>query len=435
MSCCSGQNTTALSDSDAVKAVNDAYSARALRSGEDAQHSKAVAAAFGFTAEELSSVPAESYMGLSCGNPTAFAKLKEGERVLDLGSGGGIDVFLAASKVGQTGQAIGLDGSAEMVALARGNAAKQGLKPPHVAFVQVALEKDLPIESNSIDCIISNCVINLLPLAGKANALKEAFRVLKPGGRLVLDDIIARKPLPPHIKDDPVGNVNCISGAITGGEYEAILDDAGFKDTLFVDRKSDLNVYWQDRSSCCQGTTDLMGRPEWPQDFDVNEWTGSYEIYAVKPASGEPVTAPPTSLLRWWDAYPTVKASLPFLTAEEVATLVRDPVLKSNDKVAVIDVRRNDHAGGHVRGSEQWPAQTFYDDLPGFFERHKDTEKVIFYCQSSNGRGPRSAGWYQDYLDSKPQGEHTSKAYVLAGGIKGWKAKFTDDSGLLEYDP
>ncbi|KAJ3541880.1 hypothetical protein NMY22_g3713 [Coprinellus aureogranulatus] len=413
MSCCANKKTTAGSEENTVGAVIEAYSARALK-GEDpqrdyyqsissvhalnlacySQDANVVATAFGYTAEELGLIPAESNLGLSCGNPAAIAKLKEGERVLDLGSGGGIDVFLAASKVGPTGQAIGLDGSADMVALARKNAAKQGLKPPHVAFVQAALEKELPIESNTVDCILSNCVINLLPLAGKASVFKEAFRVLKPGGRIVLDDIIARKPLPENVTDNLAAYVGCIGGAVTEEQYRSFLSDAGFKDVLFVARKSDLNVYWKGTSSisCCSTAPDLSQRPDFPEDFDVNEWVGSFEVYAVKPVGEEPATISPTTLLRWWDAYPTVKASLPFLTADEVAALVRDPKVQSEEKVAVIDVRRNDHAGGHVRGSEQWPAQTFYDDLPGFYEKHKNTEKVIFYCQSSNGRGPRSAG-------------------------------------------
>ncbi|KAJ3550792.1 hypothetical protein NMY22_g236 [Coprinellus aureogranulatus] len=437
MSCCANKKSTAGSEDNTVGAVIEAYSARALK-GEDPQrdYPQSISNCIRLYCRRTRLDPAESNLGLSCGNPAAIAKLKEGERVLDLGSGGGIDVFLAASKVGPTGQAIGLDGSADMVALARKNAAKQGLKPPHVAFVQAALEKELPIESNTIDCILSNCVINLLPLAGKASVFKEAFRVLKPGGRIVLDDIIARKPLPENVTDNLAAYVGCIGGAVTEEQYRSFLSDAGFKDVLFVDRKSDLNVYWKGTSSisCCSTAPDLSQRPDFPEDFDVNEWVGSFEVYAVKPVGEEPATISPTTLLRWWDAYPTVKASLPFLTADEVAALVRDPKLQSEEKVAVIDVRRNDHAGGHVRGSEQWPAQTFYDDLPGFFEKHKNTEKVIFYCQSSNGRGPRSAGWYQDYLDSQPEGSHASKAYVLQGGIKGWKAKFTSDSGLLDYD-
>ncbi|KAF5315928.1 hypothetical protein D9611_005013 [Ephemerocybe angulata] len=437
MSGCNTKPSTASPDFDAVKAVNETYSARALTAGQDTERSTSIAQAFGYSPEELKAIPAEANMGLSCGNPTAVAKLKEGERVLDLGSGGGIDVFLVAAKVGPTGQAIGLDGSADMISLARKNAAKQGLQPPHVAFVQASLEKDLPIESNSIDCIISNCVINLLPPSGKANVFKEAYRVLKPGGRIVLDDIVAKKPLPDNVKSNLAGYVSCISGAVTEDEYRAFVGDAGFKDVLFVDRKGDLSVYWQGDTApntCCSGPTDLSVCPDFPENFDANEWAGSYQIYALKPLGNEPVEASPTTLLRWWDAYPTVKSSPQFLTADEVVDLVRNPELKGNDKLAVIDVRRNDHGGGHVRGSEQWPAQTFYDDLPAFFEKHKNTEQVIFYCQSSNGRGPRSAGWYQDYLDSRAPDNHASKAYVLQGGIKGWKAKFTGHDDLLDYD-
>ncbi|KAF6763818.1 arsenite S-adenosylmethyltransferase [Ephemerocybe angulata] len=416
MSCCNTKPSTASPDFDAVKAVNETYSARALTAGQDTERSASIAQAFGYSPEELKAIPAEANMGLSCGNPTAVAKLKEGEAC-------GIDVFLIAAKVGPTGQAIGLDGT--MISLARKNAAKQGLKPPHVAFVQASLEKDLPIESNSIDCIISNCVINLLPPSGKANVFKEAYRVLKPGGRIVLDDIVAKKPLPDNVKSNLAGYVSCISGAVflnTPHQYRHLTKL--FADALFVDRKGDLNVYWQGDtapSTCCSGPTDLNVRPDFPENFDANEWAGAYQIYAIKPLGDEPVEASPTTLLRWWDAYPTVKSSPQFLTADEVVDLVRNPELKDNDKLAVID-------GGH------WPAQTFYDDLPAFFEKHKNTEQVIFYCQSSNGRGPRSAGWYQDYLDSRAPDTHASKAYVLQGGIKGWKAKFTGDTDLLDFD-
>ncbi|KAJ2929996.1 hypothetical protein H1R20_g7127, partial [Candolleomyces eurysporus] len=427
------------SDSDLVKAVNDTYSDRALKSGEDKDRSKAIAEAFGYTADELKSLPEEANLGLSCGNPTAIAKLKEGERVLDLGSGGGIDVFLAAPKVRPNGQAIGLDGSAEMVALARKNATRQGLKPPQVAFVQASLEKDLPIESSSIDCVISNCVVNLLPLAGKASVFKEAFRVLKPGGRIALSDIVAKKSLPEDVRGNLTAYISCIVGAVTEAEYRTFLADAGFQDVLLVDRKSDLNVYWDSNgpaptTSCCSpASSDVLKQRNLPADFDVNEWVGSYELYAVKPPSDEPTRTLETALVRSWDAYPTVKSSPSSLTAEEVAELIRSPE-KGGGKIAIVDVRRNDHGGGHVKGSEQWAAQTFYDNLPGFFEKHKNTEKVIFYCQSSNGRGPRSAGWYQDYLDSQASDSHSSKAYVLQGGIQGWKAKYTGESDLVDYD-
>lgn len=130
----------------------------------------------------------------------------------------------------------------------------------------------------------------------------------------------------------------------------------------------------------------------------------------------------------WWDAYPAFKSSAPLFTVEDLAELLRAKA----ENVAVIDVRRNDHAGGHVRGSSQWHAQTFYDNLPKFFEQHHNTEKVVFYCGSSMGRGPRCAGWYQDYLNET--GTTTSTAYILQGGIKAWLEKYADDENLVDKD-
>jgi rhodanese-related sulfurtransferase len=135
-----------------------------------------------------------------------------------------------------------------------------------------------------------------------------------------------------------------------------------------------------------------------------------------------------TPASNWWEAYPTVKSSPALISPEEIAELLR-----ANDgNLAVIDVRRNDHAGGHVRGSTQCPAQSFYDDLPTFLERYRNTEKVAFYCSSSAGRGPRCAGWYQDYLNER--GTTTSTAYVLQGGIKAWLAKYESEEGLVDKD-
>jgi arsenite methyltransferase len=317
-----------------------------------------------------------------------------------------------------------------MISLARRNAAKQNLKPPHVAFVQASLDKALPIEPDSVDCILSNCVVNLLHPAGKINLLKEAYRVLKPGGRIVLDDILARATLPDEIKQDVDAYIGCISGAIQLHEYKELLLESGFTDVLFVGTKGDLNAYSQSdlgSNSCCSTT-----RLPKPLNFDVNKWAAPYQIYAVKPDSGVPIQHVQSALLRWWDAYPTAKSSLLPITPGDVAALIRDKT-KTKDDYAVIDVRRHDHGGGHVRGSYQWAAQTFYDDLPAFYEKFKDTKKVVFYCSSSAGRGPRCAGWYQDYLDAK--GDQTnSAAYILEGGVKVWLSKFGDQEDLVDKD-
>jgi ubiquinone/menaquinone biosynthesis C-methylase UbiE len=210
------------SSSEIIGVVNAAYSARA-REGVSSAYASNVAKAFGYTEDQLKSVPEAAHMGLSCGNPIATASIKEGETVVDLGSGGGIDVFLAAYKAGPTGKIIGIDMSSDMISLARKNALKKGLNSPHVAFVEALLTEALPIESSSVDCVLSNCVINLLPMEGKANLLKEVHRILKPGGRVVLDDIVAKKQLPDNILTDLAAYVGCISGAILEEEYKALM--------------------------------------------------------------------------------------------------------------------------------------------------------------------------------------------------------------------
>ncbi|KAJ8590727.1 NAD(P)-binding protein [Rhizopogon salebrosus TDB-379] len=408
-------------DEEVVSAVRDAYSAIA-REGTRPEYADAVAEAFGYTAEQLKSIPAESHMGLSCGNPVAVASIKEGETVLDLGSGAGVDVLLAAQKVGPKGQAIGLDMSTDMVALARKNASKQGYKPPQVVFIQTQLTQPLPVETASVDCILSNCVINLLPAAGKAALLKEIYRVLKPGGRFVIDDIIGKKPFPDAIRFDLSGYIGCISGALELEEYRALMKDAGFTDALFIATGGDLDIYNTAGSTgCCAPQPTSTGccappaRPL-PQTTatieSLNEWAAAYQIFAKKifsdtPAKGKAFEAVP----RWWDAYPKDK-----LTPDEVATLLRDP---DRSDYALIDVRSEDHFRGHVRGSVQWRADTFPDELGNFYDHYSKTKQVIFYCGSSNGRGPRCAAWYQDYLNGK--GHTESKAYVLEGGFLGWK--------------
>jgi ubiquinone/menaquinone biosynthesis C-methylase UbiE/rhodanese-related sulfurtransferase len=435
MSCCppNPQSKPALSDEELLKAVDDVYSLKA-KEGTSSTYANSVAKAFGYTEEQLRSIPEEAHMGLSCGNPVATASLKEGETVVDFGCGGGIDIFLAASKIGPTGQAIGLDQSADMIARARKNAKRQNLNPPQVSFVQAALTEDLPIKSDSVDVIISNCVINLLPLSGKAAVLKEAYRVLQPQGRMVLDDIIAKKPLPENIRNDLSAYVGCISGALEETEYRQLLHDAGFKDVLFADTKSDLNIYYEAGAGTEASNTGCCTTPSVniPPSFDVNIWVASCQIYALKDGSPNPsVEKEETALKSLWVAYPKAQSSPMIIHADEVAELIRDNT-KTIADYAVIDVRRNDHGGGHVRGSYQCNAETFYDELATFFDKFGNTKQVIFYCGSSTGRGPRCAGWYQDYLKEKET--RTSTAYVLDGGVKGWLAKFEGQEEFVDKD-
>ena len=184
-----------------------------------------MSAAFGYTKEQIDSVPQGANMGLGCGNPQAIASLKPGETVLDLGSGGGFDCFLAARSVGESGRVIGVDMTADMVEKARKNAEKLSIK--NVEFRLGEIEH-LPVPDSSVDVIISNCVINLSP--EKIDVFQEAARVLKPGGRLAILDIVALQTLPAEIKND----LSLISGCVGGTEHiediENMLQGAGFTD-------------------------------------------------------------------------------------------------------------------------------------------------------------------------------------------------------------
>ena len=177
----------------------------------------------GYSEDEMNEVPDDSNLGLGCGNPTAIASLKEGDIVLDLGSGAGFDVFLAAKKIGSTGKAIGVDMTDEMLKKARVNAERGGYT--NVEFKKGDIE-NLPIDNNSIDVVISNCVINLAP--DKAKVFKETYRVLKTGGRLMVSDVVLVKPLPEDLKNDKDLLVGCVSGAILKDEYLNLLKEAGF---------------------------------------------------------------------------------------------------------------------------------------------------------------------------------------------------------------
>jgi SAM-dependent methyltransferase len=181
--------------------------------------------AYGYTKEQIDSVPEGANMGLGCGNPQAIASLKPGEMVLDLGSGGGFDCFLAAESVGESGRVIGVDMTADMVSKARQNAEKLGVK--NVEFRLGEIEH-LPVADASVDVIISNCVINLSP--HKIDVFREAWRVLKPGGRLAILDVAALQTLPAEIKKDISLISGCVGGAETIEHIEKTLREAGFKD-------------------------------------------------------------------------------------------------------------------------------------------------------------------------------------------------------------
>jgi len=184
----------------------------------------------GYSDEEMKAVPDGANLGLGCGNPIALASLREGEVVVDLGSGAGFDCFLSANKVGKAGKVIGIDMTPEMLERARHNAVKGGYD--NVEFRLGEIEH-MPVEDNLADIIISNCVINLSP--DKKAVFNESFRVLKPGGRLMISDIVILKDLPDFIKKSIEAYIGCLSGAIKKDEYISAVEKAGFKEVKIID--------------------------------------------------------------------------------------------------------------------------------------------------------------------------------------------------------
>jgi ubiquinone/menaquinone biosynthesis C-methylase UbiE len=183
----------------------------------------------GYSEEELASLPEGADLGLGCGNPVAFASIKEGETYLDLGSGAGIDCFLAAQKVGITGKVIGVDMTPAMIDKARENARSSDFK--NVEFRLGEIEH-LPVADNSVDIITSNCVINLSP--DKKAVFKETYRVLKPGGRLMISDIVLLKELPDYVLNSIEAYVGCVAGAMLKDEYLGLVKQAGFTDIKII---------------------------------------------------------------------------------------------------------------------------------------------------------------------------------------------------------
>jgi len=186
----------------------------------------------GYSEEELKAVPEGANLGLGCGNPIALASLREGETVLDLGSGAGFDCFLATTKVGPNGKVIGVDMTPEMIEKARENAKKGNYG--NVEFRLGEIE-NLPVADNSVDVLISNCVINLS--TDKRRVFMEAFRVVKPGGRLIISDIVLLKELPDFIKNSVEAYIGCLSGAMLKDEYIKVVKDAGFQEVKLIDEK------------------------------------------------------------------------------------------------------------------------------------------------------------------------------------------------------
>jgi SAM-dependent methyltransferase len=218
-------------------------------------------ARLGYSAEELAAVPDGANLGLGCGNPQAIAALRDGETVLDLGSGGGFDCFLAARQVGPTGRVIGVDMTADMVAKARANAHKNG--STNVEFRLGEIEH-LPVADDTVDVILSNCVINLSP--DKAAVFQEAFRVLKPGGRLAISDVVMTGTLPSELAASVDALTGCVAGAVSVDAVRALLSEAGL-DKIRVEVKESSREFIRD----------------WVPGSGVENYVASATIEAVKP--------------------------------------------------------------------------------------------------------------------------------------------------------
>ena len=215
----------------------------------------------GYSESDINNVPGGADMGLGCGNPRAIAALSPGEIVIDLGSGGGFDAFLAAREVGESGKVIGIDMTPTMITKARDNAHKANFE--NVEFRLGEIEH-LPVADNTADVIISNCVINLSP--NKAQVFKDAFRILKSGGRLAISDVVASCEMPEEMKNDPLLYAGCMAGASMIEELEKFMQDAGFKQ-ISITPKDDSKEFIKD----------------WAPGTNVTDYVVSAHIEAIKP--------------------------------------------------------------------------------------------------------------------------------------------------------
>jgi len=233
----------------------------------------------GYSEEEITGVPEGANLGLGCGNPVALASLREGDTVLDLGSGAGFDCFLAANKVGKKGKVIGVDMTPEMIEKANNNAKKSNYR--NVEFRGGDIEK-LPVDDDSIDVVMSNCVINLSP--DKAKVFKEAFRALRPGGRLTISDIVLLKELPEFVKENIEAYIGCVSGAILKSEYLGKIETAGFRDVHVIDETA-FPIELITNDPTVKGMMDNLG-------IGLDEARGvASSIVSIKVSAVKPLTA------------------------------------------------------------------------------------------------------------------------------------------------
>lgn len=235
-----------------------------------------ISRSIGYSDEEMNNVPEGANLGLGCGNPVAIASLKEGDVVLDLGSGAGFDAFLASAKVGTTGRVIGVDMTKEMVEKARINATKGNYKNVEFRFGEI---ENLPVDGNSMDVIISNCVINLSP--DKEKVFRESFRVLKPGGRIMVSDIVLIKPLPKIIKDSVEAYVGCLAGASMKDEYLNYIKNEGFQSVEIISQTNyPIEVMANDITAQIVKTAPDIKKEDLN---DVENSVASVKVRAVKP--------------------------------------------------------------------------------------------------------------------------------------------------------
>jgi arsenite methyltransferase len=276
--CCGSDNicTEQQAHDDHRQSVRDAYAQVANANNEggacgiessccgvsdDAAINTLISTRLGYSEADLVAVPEGADMGLGCGNPRAIASLKEGEVVVDLGSGGGFDCFLAAQEVGESGHVIGIDMTPDMLSKARANAGKG--KFTNVEFRLGEIEH-LPVENDTANVIISNCVINLSP--NKEQVFRETFRILKPGGRLAISDVVATIELPEEMRNDPVLVAGCMGNASLVEDLEEMIKAAGFEN-VHIEPKDESKEFIRD----------------WAPDHNVTDYVVSASIEAVKP--------------------------------------------------------------------------------------------------------------------------------------------------------